>query len=121
MMPRDTYKGDSFIFNPDLGVYEFGWQEEKYFDFGSKANWAWIQSQGSPEQRKMLDEVLMEYTGATSVTNEFTTDWRDEDKVGAYIDHASRNSKSECFENKEKLINFLFNKDSYIDNDNDNH
>lgn len=115
-------KQDVYYLGED-GEYEFGWQIEDYFDMDSKINFAYIQASTDQGWLKMLEDVLYEYVGY-SITPTITKKWDHPKLKHACIDHqssASEGENTEMFESKEKLIAFLFNPDSYIHNDNDNH
>lgn len=114
------------------GETEFGWEEEVKYDFGSKLNFAYLQSEYREESdpllkkaliathghanpwRGMLEEVLKEKFNIEKIN------WN----IDGYIDHASSASEgenTEMFESKESLEQFLFASDSSIHIDNDNH
>lgn len=102
------------------GETQFGWQEKTYDGWMSKANFAKIQTSYFDCPKKelsehMLDKVIMAHTGAAYI------EWGVED---GYIDHQSsavEGENIEMFESEEVLHNFIFNCDSCIINDNDNH
>ena len=97
------------------GETEFGWQIEKYYDIGSKINFAYLQAQFLGDYHiDMVKEVLIEELNVPDV--EFNVD--------GYIDHQSsvlEGSNREIFESELMLKEFIFIKGSYIQNDNDNH
>lgn len=123
------------------GHSEFGWQNEKYTDFWSRVNFAYIQAKYvetdpnheytttelHPEWMVMLEKVLK---NALNVKN---IDWNislehfreyGEDNIRyGYIDHQSASyegQNTEMFESEDTLIRFLFSGGSYIVCGNDN-
>lgn len=119
---------------------EFGWEIEDYWDAFTKANYCaldicprdWVAYRKysadykshediKPEinseeaelndRLKMLVKVIKEHTGAYSIIF----------KLEGYIDHQSRGTSNEAFENEETLKQFLFSKSSGLHTDNDNH
>ena len=116
---------DTLTFGPKHnGCCEFGWQEEQYFDVFSKINFCYIQcSYLSVDEQEyylgMLEKVIKEYTGVSEIIWDFPEgnyDW--------YIDHqssAEEGENMEMFDSEEHLKMFLFNNNSYIQCDNDNH
>jgi hypothetical protein len=91
---------------------EFGWEWEKYNDAITKANYCLVDTEGNPERREMLFEVIKEHTGADLVEI-LSSD------IG-YIDHDSVGTTNTAFESKETLKNFIFNKNSWLFTGNDN-
>lgn len=122
------FKLNSFIKIPDDfygSTYEFGWGPEKITDTESKINFAYLQciDVENDEWLSLLEEVLMEETGVERIVWNFAKDYTDKGIEG-HIDHqsASREGKNtEIFDSKETLKNFLFDEESYIQLDNDNH
>lgn len=104
--------------NIQLTGGEFGWDWEKYNDAITKANYCAVDSIGNDNNREMLIEVIKEQTGAEHV--EILCD-NDYDKPHySYIDHQSYGTAGEAFGSKEKLKNFIFNKNSWLFTGNDN-
>lgn len=107
----------------DCGTTEFGWEVEYHRTVYDRVNFAYLQALyvNNTEWIEMLDQVIMEHTGATAVDSGF---FRSEYGVeGGYIDHQSCSSddeNTEMFESKEVLKNFLFDKASYVKTQNDN-
>ncbi len=129
------------------GKREFGWEVEVSSDFDSRVNFCLIQAIESknPENYHMLDQVLYDffdvpiYVALTirygNLREEF---WPDEYKKDfeqtvqefgesiityGYIDHQSAvcdGKNMGMFESEDKLRNFLFCEDSYIETGNDN-
>lgn len=99
---------------------EFGWEWEQYNDWETKANYcaqflARLQSYGEKAtvdefRAEMLENVIKEHTGASSV---------DVTPTG-YIDHDSVHVANDAFKDEESLRNFIFNPNSYLFTGNDN-
>ena len=105
------------------GETEFGWQFDTYSDVDSKVNFAFLQALeiNNEEWLKMIEEVIKEHTGAASVEHGFVYDGNY--ITNGYIDHQSSSYEGaniEMFKSKEKLKQFLFCDDSYIETSNDN-
>ena len=107
---------------------DFGWEQETYGDAESKLSYTaiyvrdWVQNQSEQEAFKtMLDEMLIEYTGASYVQHpeEKEGSWGS----GGYIDHQSveNHDLHFLFESPATLKNFIFGRHNYIETDNDNH
>ena len=104
---------------------EFGWGQEEYFDALTKANYCaqdiyrydWSSDSYSLDEYKknMLIDVIKEQTGCTDVLFDIQS------LKDGYIDHESHGTSYEAFQNKEILRNFIFNRNSYLETDNDNH
>ena len=123
----------------EYGEHEFGWQEERYSDVYSKINFCYIQAKeiDNKDYMNMLEEVLKEKFPEINTLVSVLGGWDSEDETiehpvfgsvmkmkCSYIDHQSsacEDQNLEMFESKEILKNFLFNRSSYIQNDNDNH
>jgi hypothetical protein len=109
------YKGKTL----EIETGEFGWEEEDYTDWQSKASYALTAANGSYGDNKqskkmdMLEKVIQEHTGAASVV--FL------DLKYGYIDHQSYKVADEIFESEDTLKNFIFNENSVLHTDNDNH
>jgi hypothetical protein len=106
------------------GETEFGWGPEDIDDIDSRINFAWLQAHADLDTyMPMLQYVLGEH-GVRHLRCLLTTDWNDDSKVYAYIDHQSSWSEGEnmeIFDSEETLERFLFCSDSVIVLDNDNH
>lgn len=98
---------------------EFGWEIEEYNDAITKANYCAIDQLNNDERVEMLKRVIKEQTGAKMVTSIISDDWDNGDY--SYIDHQSVGTSDEAFESEEKLREFIFNKNSILYTDNDNH
>ena len=104
---------------------EFGWEQEEYFDALTKANYCaqdiyrydWRSDSYSLDEYKknMLIDVIKEQTGCTDVLFDIQS------LKDGYIDHESHGTSYEAFQNKEILRNFIFNRNSYLETNNDNH
>src|SRR5574344_377462 len=126
------YKG-KIISIPETfgGNTDFGWEETKYFDIGSKINWCYLIALETEENMQknldMLERGIKKNTGAAGIEDNLSA--ADENngpqKVYGYIDHQS--NFSECQENgamfssDQLLEDFIFCSTSYIQGDNDNH
>lgn len=130
---KGSYFPPSLPANFTLGEYgekEFGWQQERYSDFYSKINFAYIQARaaqdaGNNDWMTMISTVL-QACGVVNLLVSIVTSYDYDGPDWAYIDHASAYCKDqaqncEMFDSEEELRNFLFNSESYIENDNDNH
>ncbi len=141
----ESYKNDLIVIPMEDGVYQFGWQIEKYFDFSSKLNFAFLQALYSErfDYLEMIENVLERELGIEKIifTNpsalrincipltifdslRLTSVGPDPDDryIDCYIDHQSIEDENlEMFESEEILKDFLFSRNSYIQNDNDNH
>lgn len=100
---------------------EFGWEEDFYSDFLSKASYAYTYAvnYGTEENLEELKEVLLEYTNAKEVVlaNRDDSAWYGT----GYIDHQSTDEAAQIFETRDDLKHFLFNDCSNFITDNDNH
>lgn len=104
------------------GHCEFGWEFERWYDFESKLNFAYLQSQHNNEWRQMLLKVLRD-RGAINISSCLSEDYGRDGKKWAYIDHQSsawEGMNTEMFDSEEQLIKFLFCPQSYIQGGNDN-
>lgn len=104
-----------------ISIYpgEFGWSQERYYDAYTKASYAltYAYASGSKEI-VMLQEVIQEHTGVKEV-NLCTA--KSEWYVFGSIDHQSSDVCACAFESKETLRSFIFNPQSVLVTDNDNH
>lgn len=115
---------EELVADGDLGETEFGWGPGVLRGAGSKINFSFLQSERNTEWRNMLEKVVKEHTGASSIVWNISEEYDSKDKTWGYIDHqsaASEGMNTEMFENEERLKDFLFNDASYIQLDNDNH
>jgi hypothetical protein len=110
----------------ERGVTEFGWDTTTYRGVYSRVNFAFLQAMSVKNQEwlDMIEKVIMEHTGATSVQTELSLDYTTpEGKVWGYIDHqscATEGENTEMFASEEQLKKFMFANDSYIRGGNDN-
>jgi len=118
------------------GEFEFGWGPNTHYDFGSKLNFAYLQSlYKNRDQDPLLDKAIEAVEGHSNKwllmieellkkhLNVSEIIWNLDLDTG-YIDHqscAAEDSNIEIFESIEILENFLFREDSFITEDNDNH
>lgn len=109
---------------------EFGWEEDTYHGAVIKASYCLTHAKSRPEyglgdgerELQMLEEVIKENTGAEKV--EFVPN-DDGFHPWGYIDHQSiecdGGAGEPAFASKESLKSFIFNPDSWLKIDNDNH
>lgn len=110
------------------GNTEFGWEEIRYYDFGSKLNFAYLQTTYvnehiSKKWIEMLEKILKDNLHINIINWNLTTEYNNKEKFWGYIDHqscASEGGNIEIFDSETDLYNFLFSSDSYIQGDNDN-
>jgi hypothetical protein len=122
----DWYKGKEFVVDNNTGETGFGWGPRTYCDFGSKLIFAYFQAEmiNKTEWINLLEEVVKEGTGASSIVWKVSTNDEWDSPDHGYIDHQSASIEYrniEMFDSKETLKDFLFNSQSYIELDNDNH
>jgi hypothetical protein len=137
---RCVFDGNQLVVDRHTGEYEFGWNREKYYDFGSKLIFAYFQAEyvlNNPyhdnkksinkgkEMLEMLEKVLKEVLDIKEIVWNVTTKWGEEAEGldQGYIDHQSASYEGqniEMFENEQTLKSFLFNSKSYIQTGNDN-
>lgn len=110
---------------------QFGWGYEEHNDAFTKANYmAVFISEGTSSaheqlgRQEMFIRVICEHTGAKEVVFDFdTNDWKHPNH--SYIDHQSNwqggGAGHEALESEETLKNFIFNPNSTLIIDNDNH
>jgi hypothetical protein len=133
----DAHKGyiqpvydDVLIVDKNFGECEFGWENRRYTTVEDMIVFAYLQTQYLKEKDKgqafrMLEKVIKDHTGVQEIQWKITTDWPAEDKgiTYGYIDHASaasENENIECFESEQRLKDFIFGYDSFIQGGNDN-
>jgi len=104
---------------------EFGWEEEVYNDSVTKASYmlTYIKNycgDRESEFEEMLKDVIKEQTGCNDV---IFNESGDKYYNYGYIDHQSSSNDQLhwVFENKETLRQFIFNRESILETDNDNH
>lgn len=121
-----------------IGFGEFGWEQEKHYDAATKAAYiaTYIFNNLSPSHngesipkriRKMFEDVIKTQTGAKKVVYDKYDDRPDAYDAYGYIDHQSTDGYVDpipaevALKDAESLRMFLFNPDSYVETDNDNH
>lgn len=108
---------------------EFGWDYDSYYDAQSKASYMAIYASCWSGDKKeefieKLKRVIIEQTGAKDVLFNFTEEYDSKDgKNWSYIDHQSVDSEDYhwVFDDEETLRQFIFNRNSVLTTDNDNH
>jgi hypothetical protein len=117
-----------------FGTTEFGWEDRRYYDFGSKLIFCYLQALYVDNQKwiKMIEKVLTDGKNSdmTEIQWDITIDRvkyknREENSnlCYGYIDHQSNSTEGsniEVFRSEEKLRDFLFNEQSHIQGGNDN-
>lgn len=105
---------------------EFGWEYNKYYDALNKASYMAIYAvdwcgERSDEFVQILKDVIKEQTGCKDVIFAFSSDY--DSCHWSYIDHQSVENQEYhyLFEDSELLRQFIFNPNSYLITDNDNH
>lgn len=101
---------------------EFGWEIEDYNSFYVKASYCLTYAKQINDESliAILAEVISKNTGATEVVFKpwcFGSDYSE----WGYIDHQSSDVCAEAFACEESLTQFLFNPNSSLHTDNDNH
>lgn len=111
------------LIGPGANETGFGWEIASYYDAETKAVYAYLQAlySKSQEYMNMLYKVILDQTGADEVIFTLSDSFND-DNYG-YIDHQSAiyETPFEPFYSEEDLKNFIFNKSSELQTDNDNH
>lgn len=120
---KSHFVEDEIVLGVASGNFEFGWENEKYSDFWSKANFAYLQALYAQNKKwiKMIEKVIKDTLKVSKITWQLTIDYPDNNN--GYIDHQSSSSEDMnigMFESEEELKLFLFSKDSYIQTGNDN-
>lgn len=96
-----------------LGNGEYGWGYDEYNDSYTKADYLSLCTYGNSDKMDILKSVLSEVSGIPI------------DKIilenNGYIDHQSHGNLSELFNSESLLKNFIFNIQSQLIIDNDNH
>jgi hypothetical protein len=112
---------------------EFGWSYERFHDAQSKASYVaiyldvWVNDLLQKEKMKNeFVELIKTQTGATEVSFDFSADYDSEsslDKNWSYIDHQSVEDRDldYLWDDLEDLRQFIFNPNSVLITDNDNH
>lgn len=99
---------------------EFGWEEQTYNDAAAKASYCltWAKQYGNKQHLDMLKRVIKEFTNAKRV--KFVKSGSDSYPWG-YIDHQSDGIAAPAFASDTTLECFIFNTESWLKTDNDNH
>lgn len=107
---------------------EFGWEEESYNDALTKANYLAVYIEqwagdDSDRLKEMFERIIKEQTGCTEIVYGRVSRWGDSDPDLGYIDHQSVEGYALhwLFESGDDLRNFIFNPESILVTDNDNH
>lgn len=121
----DLQENETEIVLGECGETEFGWEFKTHYDFESKLNFAFLQTTYSEEHGgrwyNMIEAVLLS-AGIKIVGNSINDSYSGPGFFG-YIDHQSsaiEDRNTEIFESEDVLKRFLFSKDSYIEQGNDN-
>lgn len=91
---------------------QFGWEIKTYYDALTKANYCAVDFYDSEESTELLKETIEEFMGVPVEIKVYDD---------SYIDYQSRGIAREELYAKEELRNFIFNPNSYLHTDNDNH
>jgi len=121
----DLQENGTEIVLGECGETEFGWEFMNHHDFYSKLNFAFLQTTYSKKRGgrwyNMIEAVLLS-AGIKIVGNSINDSYSGPGFFG-YIDHQSsaiEDRNTEIFESEDVLKRFLFSKDSYIEQGNDN-
>lgn len=121
---------DTGVFCIELIGYEFGWEIEDYFDPITKLAYLLVDVSYSNEERKefynrLIKEVVLDHTGLVLIVKEpKLRSWDN------YIDHQSIGAAKQAIHEgagndeeriKARIKNFVFNRNSVLHTDNDNH
>jgi hypothetical protein len=98
---------------------EFGWGQETYYDAHTKASYCALDTTNDLYLRQLLVDTIKNHTGAKDVVFDFSDDYKHPNY--SYIDHQSHGTSHEAFSNEQTLKDFIFNPNSYLETDNDNH
>lgn len=128
-----NYEGQTITISPG----EFGWEVETHYDLYTKLSYLYTDAMSGLNRRElegiegnvlpesmynsrleMLVRLLHEQTKCSEVVFEI----QDERFYPfGYVDHQSVGTSNEAFESDENMVNFLFNRSSFVHTDNDNH
>ena len=100
---------------------EFGWSGGDFFDAETKANYCAVDVYNDPKKRQMLIDVIKEHTGCKGVVLNIDIDCISSSGNWSYIDHQSQGTSYDAFTSPQTLKRFIFNPQSYLTIDNDNH
>ena len=99
---------------------EFGWGYEEYNDALTKANYCTVAFLNHESNLEMLKEVIIEHTKCEEVVI-LAELYNYRSLYNSYIDHQSIGEAADNIHSKEDLKNFIFNSNSKLIIDNDNH
>lgn len=102
-------QGGTYTLQCDM---EFGWYENRYTDWETKAIYCAISSEDDDNKLDMLTEVLKTGLNVDDIHYDFD---------GGHIDHMSLDVIDDAFMSESELRNFIFNPLSELVTDNDNH
>jgi len=113
------------------GEYEFGWGPDMLDDITSRINWVMILAKNE-QDFDLIEKVLSSVLSKTQYKKDFNrfkkcllqdinNERQDKSCPYAYIDHQSKSDTENLFLDEDKMKKFIFNTDSYIKVDNDNH
>lgn len=115
---------------------EFGWYVDDFYNAEDKASYLAIYAvdwsgENKEKHIQVLKDVIIQQTGCNDVIFLFNTDeynvvpelYKDDVTGWAYIDHQSVEDRDYdyIFKDPELVRKFIFNKNSYLHTDNDNH
>lgn len=113
------------VYDGQVTIYtgEFGWEVESYTDPATKASYALVHAQNHPELLDMLREAIQWGVGdgvevIFDLDEDNTDPWS---TVNGYIDHQSHGVCDDAFASKETLYRFIFDPNTVLYTDNDNH
>ncbi len=111
----------------DIVGGEFGWEIDTHSDTVTKINYAAVEAKqtGNDYLEELLVELLRETYNCGEVNFNFNTNW-EAGTTNAYIDHQSHGTLWDTLtcsggDIKNNLRDFLFNPNSSVSTDNDNH
>jgi len=112
VMPESI--GEIIVIEPG----EFGWEQERYDDFSSRASYAYTYAKNYGRKKDLMDliNVIESFTGSKVEFEKNEDDFYE----NGYIDHQSVDEAEIIFKNKETIKKFLFGRKSYFKTDNDN-
>lgn len=99
---------------------EFGWDVREFRSPQIKASYCLTHAKESGGDKRLLPMLTAVLGKATGCEVEFVSAGGEYYEWG-YIDHQSSGVCAEAFESEETLRDFIFNPDSWLKTDNDNH
>jgi hypothetical protein len=124
---NDTLGDEYYLEVGKEGETQFDWGPDVIHGIYSRINFAYLQAyeySNNEEWRKMLDEVIKDNSEITHIDCFLTPEYHTKGNIWGYIDHqssAAEGENIEIFNDKETLRRFIFDSDSKIILDNDNH